>query len=328
VSGAPGGRGDAVPRSVCVVGAGLAGIACARVLTDAGRRVVVLERARTVGGRMASGAVAGRPVDSGAQYLTVSSEPFRAVVSSWAARGLARPWTDAFAAHEGGRLLPPKPGPLRWGTPLGLRSLVADLAKGLDVRLRTTVEGVAASVHGPTVDGAAYDAVLLAMPDPQALRLLGAGLAAERAEIAGRAWEPQLALLCGWSRRSWDVDAAFVNDSSVLGFVADDGSRRGDGAPVLVAHSTPGFAAGRLASPAAAAPAMTAALAGVLGLTAEPVWSHVRRWSFARPAASRAEPFFLGASRVGLCGDAWGNSKVETAWASGDALGRALLDAL
>ena len=54
---------------VVVVGAGLAGLRCARALTDAGRHVVVLEAAGHVGGRVTSEDVDGYVVDRGFQLL-------------------------------------------------------------------------------------------------------------------------------------------------------------------------------------------------------------------------------------------------------------------
>ena len=102
-----------------VVGAGLAGVACARTLRAAGAPVVLVDRGRRLGGRMASRRIDGRVVDLGASYLTVSDPEFAAVVDDWQQRGLARPWTDTFAVAGG----EPKTGPLRWAAPGGLRSL-------------------------------------------------------------------------------------------------------------------------------------------------------------------------------------------------------------
>ena len=51
---------------VIVVGAGISGVAAARELRDAGLPVVVLDRGRRIGGRMASRTIDGRPVDIGA----------------------------------------------------------------------------------------------------------------------------------------------------------------------------------------------------------------------------------------------------------------------
>ena len=117
---------------VVVVGAGLAGVACARELTEAGLDVRVLDRGHRPGGRMASRRLWGRPTDLGASYFTVDDPGFAAVVDDWSARGLAAPWTDAFTVlGEGERRT--STGPVRWGAPGGLRSLVEDLASDLDV---------------------------------------------------------------------------------------------------------------------------------------------------------------------------------------------------
>ena len=310
--------------TVAVVGAGLAGAACARVLATAGIAVELHDRGRLPGGRMASSVLDGRPVDLGASYFTVRDDGFRAVVDDWLARGLVRPWTDAFhvaGPHGLGEL---KQGPLRYGTGGGLRSLVLDLLQGLDVRQSAPVRVVG---PGPRVDGRSYDAVVLALPDPQAAALLEAGLVAEGAAVRDRPWEPVLALAVGYEKRCWtaDFDGCFVQGADTLGWVADDGRRRGDGAAVLVAHSTSPFAAGRLQDPAAAEPELLDALQAVLDIDAAPQWTHVQRWSWARPVQSRSEPFHLGATGVGPCGDGWGSPRVETAWLSGTRLGEQLV---
>ncbi|MDP3713582.1 MAG: FAD-dependent oxidoreductase [Mycobacteriales bacterium] len=307
---------------VAVVGAGLSGVACARQLHDDGHEVVVLDRGRVVGGRLASRRLPdrdSRPVDLGASYLTARDPGFQAQVDDWLSRGLLHPWTEHFAGQRG-------EGPLRYGSPRGLRSLVEDLAAPLDLRLSTEVR----EVRGTSVDGQEYDAAVLALPDPQAAALLEPGTPAHQA-VTGRAWEPVVVLAAGFVARTWDLDGVFVHDDPVLSWVADDGTRRGDGAAVLTAHSTGGFASAyALARPGAApprdpveaGPPMVAALRRQLDLP-EPVWTHVHRWSFARPAEGRDEPFWL-ADRLGLCGDGWGTPRVETAWLSGRRLGERL----
>ncbi|MCW2834355.1 MAG: protoporphyrinogen oxidase, partial [Nocardioides sp.] len=153
-----------------------------------------------------------------------------------------------------------------------------------------------------------------------------------------REFEPVIALAARWRERTWDdvsptgrFDGGFVNTDHVLGWVADDGRRRGDDAPVLVAHSTPDFARLHLDDPEAAGPEMVRALREVMGLS-EPVEVHVHRWSLARPVGEREAPYALEAGPhglLGVCGDGWGPSpKVETAWRSGRDLGRALVERL
>lgn len=310
--------------AVVVVGAGISGIACARTLDGAGVPVVVLDRGRRVGGRMAVRTHDGRPVDIGAAYLTVSDPRFAEVVDDWRARGLARPWTDTLTVLSPGSPARPTTGPVRWAAAGGLRSLVEHLARGLDVR-QEQVSAVTRARGGPVVDGTSTRAVVLAMPDPQARRLLGPGLDREAAALA-LAYEPVLAVTAAWDERRWDsgLDAAFVADDDDVAFVADDGRRRGDGAPVLVAHSTSSFAAQHLEDPDAATSDLVRATAAVLGVERPPAWTRVQRWTFARPAEPREAPFHLGDARIGLCGDGWGSPKVETAYLSGRLLGEQL----
>lgn len=314
------------PDAVVVVGAGISGAACARRLDSAGLPVVLLDRGRRAGGRIASRQADGRPVDTGASYLTASDHSFRAVVDGWRERGLARAWTDTFRTGDGERLNDERPGPMRWGAPGGLRTLVEDLLDGLDVRHDRTVRDVRRLAGGARVDGEPVRAAVLAMPDPQARQLLGDEPALARR--LDREWSPALALAAGWDRRRWDVDGVFVSDSAdppVLAWVADDGRRRGDDAPVLVAHSTPELAAAHLEDPEAATAPLVAAVRRQLDIDAEPRWSWVRRWRHAQPAQPRDEPYGLLDDLVGACGDGWASKpRVEGAWLSGDALGAEL----
>ncbi|RYB93234.1 FAD-dependent oxidoreductase [Nocardioides oleivorans] len=304
---------------VVVVGAGIAGVACARELRAAGIDVRLVDRGHAAGGRMATRGLWERRVDLGASYFTVTEPGFAAVVEDWSERGLAREWTDTFCLLDGDDVSV-KPGPVRWGAAQGIRSLVEDLAADLGPE-RHVVESIA-DLDEPTV--------VLAMPDPQARRLVGAH---PIADLLDRAWEPVIALAARWEERTWDpvsptgrFDGAFVHGDEVIDWIADDGRRRGDDAPVLVAHSTAAHAQAHLADPDAAGPALVASLREHLGL-ADPAATHVHRWTYARPTGERDLPHALaGDDRlVGVCGDGWGATpKVETAWLSGVLLGREL----
>lgn len=313
---------------VLVVGGGISGIACARAVREAGLDVTVLDRGRRLGGRMAVRTVEDRAVDTGASYFTVGDDRFEQVVRDWQERGLARPWTDTFSVFEDGVPAPPKAGSTRWAARGGLRGLVEDLAAGLPTE-QTVVERVARTDGGLRVDGRPAAVVVLAMPDPQARRLLDDALPS-RAELDDD-FAPTLALLAGWDERCWGdsegrFDGAFVNGDEALTWVADDGRRRDDGAAVLVAHSTADLARAHLDDPAGAGPEMLAALTRVLRIDVPPRWTHVHRWSFAHPAGTRTRTHHLGADGIGLCGDAWAERpRVEAAYLSGLELGQSVV---
>jgi renalase len=310
---------------VAVIGGGISGIACATALADAGCTVDVYDRGHRLGGRLATStlretgtAYDGRPVDVGASYFTVDDPGFGELVGDWIDRGLARPWTDTFHIADGTQILGTKTGPMRYAAPRGLRSLVEDLATQLPsdlVEIRHPIDVTSVDVHdGVRVADRDYRAVALCGPDPQMDTLVPVD--------AAPLWEPVMALTAVYPERTWDFDGAFVNDDPVLSFIADDGSRRGDDAPVLVAHSTPVLAAGHLAEPVMAAPAMLAVLRNLSG--AVPAWFTVKRWTYARPAHARPDTFSFDGV-VGRAGDGWaGVPRTQSAWVSGDALGRAM----
>ncbi len=298
---------------VTVVGAGLAGAACARELSRHGAEVRVVERAKAPGGRLASPELHGRRVDLGAAYFTVRDEEFATVVAGWESSGLARPWTDTLDVLSPAGL-EPRPGPMRWATPAGLRSVARAVLDGLEVSLRQELTELP---DGPLV---------LAMPDPQAARLVAVPGAVDYA--------PVIVLVLECLDRTWPfADGAFVHDVPELSFVADDGARRGDNAPVLVVHSGPDLARRHLADPSAAVEPMLTALRSLFDVP-EPLWTHTHRWTFAQPTGSHRSSFgrvwLPDGRQVGLAGDQWcpaGSPRVESAWRSGTDLARAIIAA-
>lgn len=306
---------------VTIVGAGISGIACARRCADAGLTVRVLDRGRRVGGRLAARTSDGHAADLGAPYCTVSDDRFRAVVDGWLRRGLLREWTDSFRIAGPAGLGAAKPGPMRYAAPGAMRSLVEDLAAGLEIEQRIVAPVGAAR----EVAGEAPRVVVLAMPGPQAVRLLQPEHPALAAD-ADQSYGSAITVVARFAARTWpEFDAAFVSDLPIR-WLADDGRSHGDGAPVLVAHTTPAFADPHLDDPEAAVGPVLDVMRQVLGVGLEPVDTHAHRWTFAQPTASRDRTFLLHASGIGLCGDGWsGRSKVEAAWLSGDDLGAAIV---
>lgn len=293
---------------VTVVGAGIAGAACAVALTAARVPVRLVERSRAVGGRMASPVLHERRVDTGAGYFTVKDPGFAEVVAGWEQDGIARQWTDTFSALSPHAAPETKSGPVRWATPDGLRSLVRAMLAGAGIEVE----------HEVVVESLPDGPVVLAMPDPQAQRIFAAP------ELRFVDYQPVIAVVCGFDERAWPAlhDAAFVNDHPDISFIADDGSRRGDGAPVLVAHTTPERARTHLVAPDDAIGPVVAGLSDLLG-TPAPAWTHAHRWTFAKPADHHDDTFHLhlgGSAPVGLAGDQWcpeGAPRVESAWRSG-----------
>ncbi|MCX5529367.1 FAD-dependent oxidoreductase [Streptomyces sp. NBC_00006] len=123
-TGKPTGRRTSAARDgaeVLVVGAGVAGLACARDLLSAGVDAQVLEAADEVGGRMRADRVDGFVVDRGFQVCNTSYPQVRRRVSL---RGLRlRPFTPGVLIHAPG-------GRLRFSDPTRRPRTVPDLLPG------------------------------------------------------------------------------------------------------------------------------------------------------------------------------------------------------
>ena len=332
-----------MPRTI-VIGGGISGVACAAALNDRGHSVTLLDTGRVLGGRMASRRIRdsgtpsdGHVVDTGASYFTAQHERFRLLIERLVGLGVVRAWTDTFHVASSEGILGVKTGPMRYTANSGLRSIVEHLASELrDTAVMSARDSGPISVEESalTVNGEGVNAVAVCMPSPQARQLLNStspALAAALDATHEVAWEPVIAVTAVFDEATWrEFDGIFVNDDPVITWIANDGSRRGNGAPVLVAHVQPVLAARHLTEPSQVLPAALGAVKRVLGISEHPSWADAKRWTYAKPLTASPQPFFLDPGiNLGLAGDAWSDGpRVETAWLSGHLLGEALADRL
>ncbi|MEL7087805.1 MAG: FAD-dependent oxidoreductase, partial [Planctomycetota bacterium] len=94
---------DLSPARVLVIGAGVAGMTCARKRASAGQRVTVLDKGRRPGGRLATRVSREGPTfDQGAQFLTARSVSFQQQVAAWCEAGVVALWDKKFVDMKPG----------------------------------------------------------------------------------------------------------------------------------------------------------------------------------------------------------------------------------
>jgi predicted NAD/FAD-dependent oxidoreductase len=317
--------------TVAVVGAGIAGLACARELSRAGIEVAVYEKSRGNGGRLATRRADPYAFDHGAQYFTVRDERFAEEIARWQAADAAAEWLGTVVALRAGGVHDTKPHRRFVGVP-GMSAIGRAMAAGLDVRHEQAVTGLA--VQGPrwAVIGehgrvlGVFDRVVVAVPAPQAAALLAASPAlaalAKSCDIA-----PCWALMAAFDHRlPLDYDGAFVEDAP-LAWIMRNGSKPGrPDAECWVLHAGPAWTREHLELDKAAIPGpLLDVFEQVTGITTRPLHAVAHRWRYALPEEPLTLPFLLDeATGLAACGDWCGGPRVEGAFLSGLQLGQAL----
>ena len=164
---------------VLVVGAGLAGLLAAHRLQSANLSVVVVEKARGVGGRLATWRLGPGRGDYGAQFFTVREPAFQHYVDAWQQAGLVFEWSRGWNDSSGRRALPDDWHP-RYAVAGGMTAVAKHLAQSLTIHNQTRLAALQLAENGwkaVSENGRLFqaDRILLTPPVPQSLALLKAG---------------------------------------------------------------------------------------------------------------------------------------------------------
>lgn len=323
------------PVDVVIVGAGLSGLLAAQTMQAAGWRVVLLEAADRVGGRLATHPIGPGRADSGAQFFTVRSSAFQQQVRVWLAAEWvyvwSRGWSDGSLASE------PPDGHPRYAARGGMAALAAQLADGLDARLESPVEALAVEGNGWRVGTAtqAYPAraVILTPPVPVTLALLAASNLAlhpeDRAALAAVDYWPSLAGLF-WVDGAVDLPepGALQRHKDPVAWIANN-RRKGisPDATAITLHAGPAYSQQLWDEPDDVLLAgLREALTPFLLAGARIVASKLVRWPHALPITTHRERVLVAQDVPPLlfAGDAFGGPRIEGAALSGLAAGEAV----
>ncbi|NID09289.1 NAD(P)/FAD-dependent oxidoreductase [Fibrivirga algicola] len=313
-----------------ILGAGLAGLTAARELTQQGHEVLIFDKGRGVGGRLATRRIATGRADHGAQYFSARSADFQALTQEMRAAGVVHDWhieqSDPASFQH----------PRYVGTN-GMSSIAKFLAQNLDVQTgkrAVTVQQDAQSWSvtfddGQTITG---DSLIVTLPAPQALALWQeSGLtlsAGEKSALEAIHYEPCIALMLqlsqpgnvpkpGGLKLPPDSPVAWIADNQQKGISPD--------VPTLTLHASNTFSQQHVddTNLNALIPELIAAVSDYIG-PATIVDQQIHRWRYSNATERYSEPFLAASTPAPLLfgGDGFGQGNVEGAFLSGLAMAR------
>ena len=333
---------------VLILGAGLAGLKAARDLQSIGRRVLVLDKSRGVGGRAATRRWDGVPVDHGAQFFTARTEEFKTQVADWLAREVCFEWATGFHQWDDDGKGVRSPGAdkdhhPRYACRAGMNALGKDLAAGLaedTVRLgarvtalRRVADGWQAAIENVD-DVLTARAMLVTLPAPQALALFEGGSsdldAESRAALETIEVAPSIAVMLRGMADPPAWQGVQLRDAVLTWMGVDSDKRPGrtPGERTLVLHGVSDFSRRWQDADLDEAARLIVERAGEIAgewITRLPE-RQVHRWRYASvPHGLKEQPYLRADGRLYFAGDAFMDSKIEGAWRSGQAVVRAML---
>lgn len=335
-------------KRIAIVGAGMAAIACARTLAQAGHSVTVFEKSHGVGGRMSTRSSAFGSFDHGAQYFTVRDSRFAKALET--TPGVCRRWSaNTVQVLDSHGLVAEAGLPARephWVAKPGMSSLVRAWAQPLVddrcVELQVLVTGIekdaldahkwqlrTAGAEDSTHVFSGFDAVVLAIPGPQAEALLKTqkAAAAIAKKVAKSTVAPCWTLMVAYPQAvqpglttlgpQWN---AARSTHHRIAWLARESSKPGRGVVERwTVQASAAWSQEHLQDdPSRITAKLIKAFAEVTGIRAEPAHAEVHRWLYAKTEKPLGVSHLWDAKLgIGVCGDWCLGHRVEDAFVSG-----------
>ena len=335
-------------KHIAIVGAGIAAITCARTLVQAGHRVTIIEKSHTVGGRMSTRNSAFGTFDHGAQYFTVRDPRFALALQT--TPKVCKPWSantvrvlDAHGLVAAAGL--PSRDP-HWVPAPGMRTLVQQWARPLVENQRVEMQTRVTHLERDALNAdqwqlrttgpedsthvySGFDAVVLAIPSPQAQALLAtcktaSPLAKKISKVTvDPCWTLMLAfpnaMQPGMSSLGPQWNAARSTHHRVA-WLARESSKPGRGSVERwTVQASAAWSKEHLQDDAKRVQGkLIKAFSEITGIRAEPAYADTQRWLYAKTAQPLGQSHLWDkASGLGVCGDWCIGHRVEDAFVSG-----------
>ncbi len=300
--------------NIAIIGAGMAGLACADALLEAGHKISLFDKGRGPGGRMSTRRMATplgeAAFDHGAQYFTARDPRFLELVKGWSKTGIVAPW--------------PAAGSDAWVGLPGMNAVIRKMAEAHAVEWGYLISGMhrrggswwllrSAGEIGP------FDAVILAIPAEQAAAILSLhDFAMARTALTARS-QPCWTSMFVFDRSIDDIEPVMRNRGDILWAARNSAKPGRSGPEAWIVQANPVWTAARIEAPEEhISEWLCGALASAVGRPLlKPIAAASHRWRYALSAGTGDGALWNDGIALGVCGDWLLGPRVECAWQSG-----------
>ncbi|MFT6051040.1 MAG: renalase [Halioglobus sp.] len=322
---------------IVIIGAGLAGLSAASELKKLGVDVLIVDKGRGLGGRLAGRRIGDASFDHGAQFMTTRHPKFVEQVRQWMAAGVAQEWYSSFPGQANSHA--------RYRGVPTMTAIAKHLAIGLNVQLSTKVESIGISdggwvTHLDNGHSITSGSLIITSPVPQTLDLLSCGniqLSPYNASRLTRIqYESCIAVMATLDQPSIiQPPGALVIDSGPIAWISDNQQKGVSSIPAVTIHGSGDYSAKHFDEDRdEVAKQLIKAATPYLG--AAVIEYQVHGWRYSKPVVVDDRPCMLASESTDLpplvlAGDAFAGPRVEGAvlsgWAAADCIAQARLAA-
>ena len=335
---------------VAIIGAGIAGITCARTLAQAGMRVTVFEKSRGCGGRMSTRRSPFGDFDHGAQYFTMRDPRFEAALATTAQTIKRWSANTVRVMDANGQVLATtgNPSDAHWVPVPGMNALVKAWAaplqdgtlKGCNVVSQTRIvklrqHGQQWALEAEVTDPSSgvtdtqtvgnFDHVVLAIPSAQAHALLASSNEKPdwQSRIADVLVDPCWTLMLAYPQANQPIGPHWNVARSIhhrVSWVARESSKPGRSTVERwTVQASPQWSQEHVNdAPDRVIAKLTKAFGEITGIRVTPSHAEVHRWLYAQTRRPLGQPFLSDTTRqLSVCGDWCLGNRVENGFVSG-----------
>jgi renalase len=298
-----------------IIGAGIAGLSAAKVLVEKGHDVTILDKGRGVGGRMSTRTIDNAKADHGAQYFSVKSAEFQALISELQTEEITKEWH--LTQRQNVRYIGAK----------GMNTIPKKMATDLTIHLNEKVISILNN-EVKTESGQSYlfDNLIITIPIPQVIDLFETSKIPfsekDKSVINSIEYDPCIAVMAILTQATEIPSGGIILENQPVAWIADNFQKGITETPTATIHASAEFSKKHLEDNLQE---ITQSILSSVNQWINPeniVSTQVHRWRYSLACKRYEKPFYqIENQNIYLGGDGFGIGNVEGAFLSGYHLG-------